>query len=94
MPNRRAQVRSLLLNLDQDFHMSCLTKGVIVPDLQVDTEGFTRVGYYVAGVSSAWVQQSKIRRKWPQFDTKVVNVADKPCDWSAELWVKLKETAS
>lgn len=89
-----AQANSVLLNLDQGFHLRCLSMGVAVPGLQVDAEGYTRVGYYVAGMRSAWVQQAKMRRAWPQLETKVVNVADQPCEWSAEIWAKRKDAAS
>lgn len=85
-----AQAKSILLNLNQDFHLDCLSKGVNVPGLQRDTEGYYRVGYYVAGVRSGWVQQAKMRRDWPMLETKVVNVADKPCEWNAEIWAKRK----
>lgn len=86
-----AQAKSILLNLNREFHLKCLTNGIGVPGLITDDEGFYRVSYHVAGVRSAWVQQAKIRSAWPALDTKVVDVSDKPCEWSAEIWAKRKE---
>lgn len=85
---RRA--RSLILNKDRAWYLSCIAKGLKVPGLK-DVGGWLRVSFHVSGMNAAWVQQNKIRKMYPQLTTKVVNVSDKPCDWAAEIWVKLKE---
>lgn len=89
-----AQARSILLNLNQEFHLRCLDTGIEVPGLAVDSDGFYRIGYYVAGMQSAWVQQSKMRKAWPNLETKVVNVRDQPCEWVGEIWAKKKGTGN
>lgn len=88
---RQAQAGSTLLNLDRKFHLDCITKGVKVPGVQTDEQGWSRVSYHMAGMRSAWVQQNRIRRGWPTLETECRNVADQPCDWNAEIWVRLKK---
>lgn len=91
MESREAQARSTLLNLDRKFHLDCVANGINIPGLMQDPQGWYRVSYHMAGTGSAWVQQAKIRKLYPNLDTRVSNVRNLPCDWNAELWVKLKE---
>lgn len=93
MESREAQARSTLLNLNRKFHLDCVSRGIEIPGVMRDEKGWHRVSFHVAGCRSAWVQQAKIRALYPTLDTKVMDVKDKPCEWNAELWVKLKETA-
>lgn len=83
------QMQSTLLNLKRDFHAECLSKGVHVPELVTDDEGYAAISYHCAGVASARVQQNKLRRKYTDLDTKVVAVVDK--QWTAEIRAKRKE---
>ncbi len=90
MKNREAGARSMLLNLQRRFHLDCVSKAIEVPGLQQDDAGYFRVSYHVAGTGSAWVQQANIRREYPMLKTKVVSTVSQPCDWNAEIWVKLR----
>lgn len=95
MPRDRArevtdQAASALLNTKRDFHCKVIEKGIEPLDVPKDDNGFYTVSYHMAGMGSAWVMQSKLRKKYPGLDTKVVNVVDIPCDWQAEVRVKRK----
>lgn len=94
MESREAQARSTLLNLDRKFHLDCVSRGIEIPGAMRDDKGWVRVSYHVAGTGSAWVQQAKIRKLYPMLETKVKDTKSQPCDWNAELWVKLRETPS
>ncbi len=81
----------MLLNLHRRFHLDCVSRGIEVPGLQQDDKGFLRVSYHVAGTGSAWVQQAKLRKEFPNLETKVVDTTKVPgCEWKAEIWVKLR----
>lgn len=84
------KAQSMLLNTRRAFHLECITKGVPIPDLTPDDEGYVSVSFHHAGMRSAWVQQAKLRAKYPDVDTKVVNMVDMPCAWSAEIRAKRK----
>ncbi len=88
---RQDQAGSTLLNLDRKFHLDCISRGIKVPNVQTDEQGWSRVSYHMAGPDSAWVQQNKIRKDWPDLETQVRDVREQPCDWKAEIWVRLKE---
>lgn len=83
------QMRSTLLNVNRDFYADCLSKGVSVPLLKMDEAGYYTISYHCAGTASASVQQNKLRKKYPELDTKVVAVVD--MDWKAEIRAKRKE---
>lgn len=54
-------------------------------------DNWYRVSRHAAGVDSAYVVQSKMRRRFPQLNTRVVNTtANKSVKWNAEIWVQLK----
>lgn len=89
MDSREAQARSTLLNLNRKFHLDCIVRGVDIPNLKKDDQGWYRVSYHVAGTGSAWVQQAKVRALYPTLETKVVNVGTEPCEWGAEIWVRV-----
>lgn len=84
------QAASTLLNVKRDFYCKVIEKGVVPPEVPKDDEGYFTVSYHMAGMRSAWVMQSKLRRKYSGLDTKVVNVVDIPCTWNAEVRVKQK----
>jgi hypothetical protein len=83
------RARSIVLNLDRKHHLECISKGVAVPGIH-EKEGWQRVSYHVAGMHSAGVQQAKIRKQYPNLSTMVINVKEQPCDWDAEIWVRLR----
>lgn len=80
----------MLLNLHRRFHLDCVSKGIEVPGLMQDEDGWFRVSYHVAGMGSAWVQQAKTRHEYPNLETQVRNVTNQPCEWNAEIWVRVK----
>ncbi len=85
------QAASTLMNIKRDFNCQVIAAGIEPQDITKDDEGFYTVSYHMAGKRSAWVMQARLRKKYPELDTKVVNVVDMPCDWQAEVRVKLKE---
>lgn len=94
MPRDRAkevtsQGTSMLLNTNRDKYCEIIAKGVAdFPGIPKDEDDYYTVSYHVAGKRPAWVMQSRLRKKYPQLDTKVVSVVDKT--WTAEVRVKLK----
>lgn len=85
--------RSIVLNTSRGFHCDCISKGVAVPGLTPDSEGYYTVSYHMAGMQAAWVMQSRLRKSYPNLLTRVVNVADTGVEWAAEVRVKrLTET--
>lgn len=81
---------STLLNVDRDYNCAIIAKGLEPKDVTKDAQGFYTVSKHMAGMRSAWVMQAKLRKKYEALDTKVVNVTDSPCEWKAEVRVKLK----
>ncbi len=91
MPRDRAkevadQAASTLKNVQRDFHCQVIAAGVKPPDVPKDDEGYYTVSYHWAGMGSAWVMQSRLRKRYPGLDTKVVKVLDQ--DWQAEIRVR------
>lgn len=82
--------QSMVLNQNRDFHCDCISNGVHVPGLPKDADGFYPVSFHMSGMDSAWVSQNRLRKKFPELDTKVVAVVDKP--WKAEIRAKRKQT--
>ena len=85
------QAASTLLNINRDYYCSVISSGISPPDIPKDKEGYFTVSYHFAGVDSAYVTQNRLRKKYPNLDTKVVNVHDLPVKWKAEVRVKLHE---
>lgn len=79
---------STLKNVKRDFNCQAISKGLTPPDAPKDEGGYFTVSYHWAGLRSAWVMQSKLRKKYTDLDTVVVAVVDK--DWKAEVRVKRK----
>jgi hypothetical protein len=82
------QAASTLLNVQRDYHCKVISKGIEPPDVPKDEGGYYTVSFHMAGTRSAWVMQAKLRKRYPELDTKVVAVVDK--DWKAEVRVKMK----
>lgn len=82
------QAASTLMNIKRDYYCQVIEKGIEPPDVPKDADGFYTVSYHHAGMRSAWVMQSKLRKLYKQLDTVVVKVLDK--EWKAEVRVKLK----
>jgi hypothetical protein len=98
MPRDRAkevsnQAASTMLNINRQFYCDCISKGVAVPGVPVDEQGYLTISYHMAGTRPAWVMQARLRKRYPMLDTKVVNVTDLPVKHNAEVRVKLREEA-
>lgn len=83
------QAASTLLNIRRDFNCEAISKGLVPPDVPKDAEGYLTVSFHMAGMRSAWVMQSRLRKRYPELDTRVVAVVDK--NWQAEVRVKKRE---
>lgn len=88
--NREAFAKSLLWNVHTKHWAECVSKGVVVSHQTIVSDGWARIGRYAAGKQSAWVQGTKIKRKFPNLETKVIGTEDN--EWKAELWVRKATT--
>ncbi len=68
--SRESYHRSCLLNAQREVHCAAISAGVN-PGIKHDTEGWYPVSFHLAGKQSAWVQQAKLRKRWPNLLTEV-----------------------
>lgn len=86
---REAYHRSCLLNAERERHCAVISAG-IDPGIAADKEGWYLVSYHLAGKPSAYVQQAKLRKRWPKLDTWVVTQQVEGSD-CAVIKVRLKQ---
>lgn len=88
--NREAYAKSLLWNVNTLHHAECVSKGIKIDHQTIVTkDGWARIGRYAGSRQSAWSQQTKMRRRFPNLETKVESPPGN--EWKAEIWVKRKE---
>lgn len=74
--NREREIQnymvSALMNVNRDHVCALVSEGLDPPTVNPDVEGWYAASWHKAGKESAWVQQAKLRKRWPKLDTKVV----------------------
>lgn len=68
--SRESYHRSCLLNAERERRCAAIVSGVD-PGIKADMDGWYTVSYHLAGKPSAFVQQAKLRQRWPKLDTQV-----------------------
>lgn len=85
------QAASTVLNINRDFNCKAISKGLEPPGVPRYEGGWYAVSFHIAGMRSAWVKQARLRKAYPDLDTKVVRVLDH--EWTAEIRVRRKTEA-
>lgn len=81
--------KSVAWNVDTPRLIECVSKGIDVGSWCSVRDGWALVSRHAAGKESAWVRANKMRRQWPNLETKVVGTEGK--EWKAEIWVRVRK---